>query len=75
MYFLVQFKRSRQALISMQMFENRSEAVQTLSVTERLNDDPDVEVVLLSSDSEATLRRTHSRYFSATGVYDLVAGF
>jgi hypothetical protein len=27
--------------------------------------DPDVEVVALNSDSEETLRRTHSRYFEA----------
>lgn len=74
MFFLVQFKRSRQALISMKEFTDRAEAVRDLCATERMNNDPDLEVVLLSSDSEATLRRTHSRYFTATGQYDLVAG-
>lgn len=73
MFFLVQFRRSRQSLLSMRKFEDRSEAVRDLSATERLNDDPDIEVVLLSSDSEETLRRTHSRYFSATGQYDLAS--
>lgn len=73
MFFLVQFKRSHQALISMKKFEDRSEAVRNLSATESMNDDPDVEVVLLSSDSEEMLRRTHSRYFSATGQYDLAS--
>lgn len=74
MFYLVQFKRSRQALLSIKEYTDRSEAVRDLSATERLNQNPDVEVVLLSSDSEATLRRTHSRYFTATGQYDLASG-
>lgn len=74
MFFLVQFRRSRQSLLSMTQFADRSEAVRELSATERMNDDPDLEIVLLSSDSEATLRRTHSRYFTATGQYDLASG-
>lgn len=30
-------------------------------------DDPDIEVVLLGSDSAATLERTHSSYFQLSG--------
>lgn len=32
---------------------------------DKTNDDPDVEIVAVASESEAHLRRSHSRYFSA----------
>lgn len=73
MFFVVQFRRSRQQLISLRNFENHNEALENLCVTERSNSNRDIEVVLLSADSEESLSRTHSRYFSASGEHDFAA--
>lgn len=32
---------------------------------DKTNDDPDLEIVAVASESEAHLRKSHSRYFSA----------
>ena len=69
-FFVVQFRRSRQQLISLENFENHEEALENLCDTERVNENPDIEVVLLSADSKESLSRTHSRYFSAAGQHD-----
>jgi hypothetical protein len=63
MYFVVQFRRSRQLLVDFVRFDNLITAVESLRNAERVNKDDDLEIVLLSSSSEEMLRRTHSRYF------------
>jgi len=63
MYYLIKFRRSRQELINLTMFDSRQNGVDEMRTAERENQDDDVEIVLLSAKSEASLRRTHSRYF------------
>jgi hypothetical protein len=66
MYYLIRFRRSRQELINLTTFDSRQSGVNEMRTTERANHDDDVEIVLLSAESEDSLRRTHSRYFVET---------
>ena len=63
MYYLIKFRRSRQELINLTTFDSRQSGVNEMRTAERENQDDDVEIVLLSAESEDSLRRTHSRYF------------
>lgn len=63
MFFLVHYRRSTMALLRFDKFPTMEEAVAAFSEDTELNCDMDLEKVLLASDSEETLRRTHSRYF------------
>lgn len=63
MYYLIKFRRSRQELINLTTFESRQSGVNEMRTAERANQDDDIEIVLLSAESEDSLRRTHSRYF------------
>ena len=65
MFFVVQYKRSARRLVSLDEFDTRREAFEALAALERTCADLDVEQVLLSSDSLATLKRTHGRYFTS----------
>lgn len=55
MYFVVQFRRSRQLLVDFVRFDNLIAAVENLRNAERVNKDDDLEIVLLSSSSEEML--------------------
>jgi hypothetical protein len=66
MIFLVEYQRSAGKLVRLLRFDDadreRAERAR-LEVELRLLGNADYEVVLLEADSEATLRRTHRRYF------------
>lgn len=63
MSYLIKFSRSRQELINLTTFDSPQSGVDGMRTAERANHDDDVEIVLLSAESEDSLRRTHSRYF------------
>lgn len=63
-HFVVVYDRSRAITLEVSEHDDRSVAYNAL--TERESEyryQQNIEVVLLISDSEATLRRTHGRYF------------
>ncbi|KAB1640571.1 hypothetical protein [Gulosibacter chungangensis] len=63
--FLIVYNR-RSGHVKMRRFDGKSAAREALLERFRLEksiEDPDVEVVALNSDSEETVRKTHSRYF------------
>ena len=66
MYYLIKFRRSRQELINLTTFDSQQSSVNEMRTAERENQDDDIEIVLLSAESEDSLRRTHSRYFVET---------
>ena len=66
MYYLIKFRRSRQELINLTTFDSQQSGVNEMRTAERENQDDDIEIVLLSTESEDSLRRTHSRYFAET---------
>ena len=66
MYYLIKFRRSRQELINLTTFDSQKSSVNEMRTAERENQDDDIEIVLLSTESEDSLRRTHSRYFVET---------
>lgn len=66
MYYLIKFRRSRQELINLTTFDSQQSGVNEMRTAERENQDDDIEIVLLSAESEDSLRRTHSRYFVET---------
>jgi hypothetical protein len=68
MFYIVHFKRAAQKLVRLEEYADRDKAVQSLRASERENTDDDLELVLLSGDSEEVLRRTHSRYFGPTDI-------
>ena len=66
MWFLIVYHRKRQELETFRAYSNAEydaawEARGQLS--REFVRDPNIEVVLLGSDSEATIRVTHARYF------------
>ena len=66
--FLLVYHRKSGRLERLEEFggpEGARDALRERLRVEKENRDPDVEVVALNSDSEETLRRTHSRYFNA----------
>jgi hypothetical protein len=68
MYYLIKFRRSRQELINLTTFDSQQSSVNEMRTAERENQDDDIEIVLLSAESEDSLRRTHSRYFVETSL-------
>lgn len=67
MIFLIRYNRKRGETVSLTRFDDAEKAVanrERLQLELRLNRESiDDEVVILQTDSEATLRRTHARYF------------
>lgn len=63
MDFLIVYSRSRGELQSVEAFENGESAVAALNAADVGSNDPDIETVLLGSDSFETLKVTHGRYF------------
>jgi hypothetical protein len=64
-HFLLTYRRSTAELLDLQdLGSDRSRALDLMFEAERaVRTDPDVEVVVLSAESAADLKRTHSRYF------------
>ncbi|HVF05113.1 MAG TPA: hypothetical protein VNA20_09750 [Frankiaceae bacterium] len=63
-HFLLVFDRREGRLLREDAFDDPNEALRERFRTERLNRaNQDIEVVVLSADSPAALRHTHSRYF------------
>jgi hypothetical protein len=71
-YFLITYNRRTGAHQVLQFGSERRDALQARFKMEREHrDDPDLEVVVLGSDSIATLEKTHPRYFR--GLEELTA--
>lgn len=66
-YFLLDYDRAAQRLVSVAPIEDTAEALAAYSEREREALGTSHEVVLLGGESEDDLRRTHSRYFHANG--------
>jgi hypothetical protein len=63
LHFLVEYRRSP-GIARWEKFEDRSQALLRRSELERQHEEnPDMEVVVLSAPSLDALKRTHSRYF------------
>ena len=62
-YFLLDYDRAAQRLVSVTPIEDTAEALAAYSEREREALGTSHEVVLLGGESEDDLRRTHSRYF------------
>jgi hypothetical protein len=70
MYYLIKFRRSRQELINLTTFDSRQSGVNEMRTAERANHDDDVEIVLLSAESDkpdghhgkAASRSAHERF-------------
>ncbi len=64
-HFLLVFNRASGELVSMDKFVDQEIATSALSLLERSHEDEEqIEVVLISSDSVETLKKTHGHYFS-----------
>lgn len=64
-HFLLIFERPARKL-RLEAFDNADDALRERFRAERLHrDSPDVEIVVLTADSEDALHRTHARYFSS----------
>jgi hypothetical protein len=63
-HFLLVYDRSTGQLLELVEHPHQAEALQARFAAEKLHrDDPSIEVVVLTADSEEALRRTHTRYF------------
>lgn len=63
-HFLLIYDRLEGQLLSMDRFGSSAEAMQArFRAEDRFSDQPDVEVVALSAESEVDLKRTHGRFF------------
>lgn len=63
-HFLLVFDRAHSRLLRETPYADHREALVERFRAERLHrDNPDIEVVVLSAESTAALRRTHGRYF------------
>ena len=65
--FLVHYNR-KTAKVTVERHDDSDEAIQAFNRGERALG-PDEEVVLLFADSEATIRKTHPRFFMSTREY------
>lgn len=64
MVFIVRYQRSKALLLSLEQFdEDDNEAIEVFINAEQLNTDDDIEIVLISTDSEKALRKSYWRYF------------
>lgn len=69
-YFLLVFDRSAGSILEELEFsgEQRHAALERrFELEKRHRDDPNVEVVVLGSESREALRHTHARYFKTVG--------
>ena len=68
MRFLLVYRRSTGIVVLREVFrDDEAKALaRRFELEAKEKDDPDVEIVLLTADSEEALRRTHSRYFKTT---------
>ena len=65
-HFVVVYQRRRGLVINMREFDDRSQAFdQRWAMDAEYQADPDVEIVVLSADSEEDLHKTHGRYFKS----------
>ncbi len=65
-HFLLVFDRSRGRLLSERTFGDHRSALEERFKAERLHrEQPEIEVVVLTAESRAALRRTHARYFQS----------
>ena len=62
--YLIKYHR-RNGEVEFSKFASLLEATKKRILLDRINDDPDLEIVAVASESEANLRQSHSRYFSA----------
>jgi hypothetical protein len=65
-HFLLVFDRPHGQLLDMVEYADAAEALRArFSVERTYRQDPTIEVVVLTAESEATLHRTHARYFDS----------
>lgn len=57
------YRREAGQLVLQESFEDGDDAMRRRFELERVPEYADTEIVVLSADSEATLRETHGRYF------------
>lgn len=63
-HFLIVFDRDAQNVLEANRFTDGEEAAERYAAMERqYGDQPDIEIVLVGSDSIETVRRTHGNYF------------
>ena len=62
--FLIKYHRRTGDLEILEFTSLRDATLRRLEL-DKTNDDPDLEIVAVASESEAHLRQSHSRYFSA----------
>lgn len=62
--FLIEYHR-RSGRLAVTEFESLFQATKKRLELDRVNTDPDLEIVAVASESEEHLRQSHSRYFSA----------
>ncbi|APQ42466.1 hypothetical protein [Pasteurella phage PMP-GADVASU-IND] len=62
--FLIKYQR-RSGHLVLEKFESLLEATKKRLELDKENKDPDLEIVAVASQSEESLRQSHSRYFSA----------
>lgn len=62
--FLIKYHR-RSGKLALEKFESLVEATKRRLELDKENNDPDLEIVAVASQSEENLRQSHSRYFSA----------
>ncbi|MDY5839577.1 MAG: hypothetical protein SPJ78_02465 [Corynebacterium camporealensis] len=63
--YLIRYQRRTGKLLDLIEFDSLYEATMKRLELEKTNDDPDIEIVAIASESESQLRVSHSRYFSA----------
>lgn len=69
-YFLIIYDPGEQEIVEQQDFESRVDAEQAYAEAERIYRGSAIQVVLFSSDSLATVKRTHPHYFASKGEGD-----
>ncbi len=62
--YLIEYNRRSRSL-NVTKFDSLLEATLKRLELDRTNDNPDLEIVAIASESEDHLRQSHSRYFSA----------
>ena len=62
--FLIKYHRRTGDLEILEFASLREATLRRLAL-DKTNDDPDLEIVAVASESKAHLRQSHSRYFSA----------
>ena len=67
-HFLLVYERPKTRLVRIVEFTDRAVALNARFTAEReFRGNPDVEVVVLSAESEQALRQSHARYFQRDG--------